>query len=256
MAVNLLAKNISQTFKNENREDTCALRDFNFETNKPEIVGIVGLSGCGKSTFLRLVAGLDKPTSGELIYNGKPIEGPDYNRGFIFQSATLYDWLNIYDNIAFGLKARKVFKGQEQKVDEYIELMGLKGFEKSYPHQVSGGMAARASFARTFIQEPELVLLDEPLSALDAFTRMGIQKELLNIQRRTQATFILVTHDLEEAVFLCDRVVVMSERPGRNVGEVTIDLEHPRDRTSAEFIDYRKKILGLFPQEFRERVEF
>lgn len=256
MAVDLVAKNIVQVFENENREDVCALKDFNFETHEPEIVGIVGLSGCGKSTFLRLVAGLDEPTSGELTYNGKPIKGPDYNRGFIFQSATLYDWLNIYDNIAFGLKARKVLKGNEQKVNEYIELMGLKGFEKSYPHQISGGMAARASIARTFIQEPELVLLDEPLSALDAFTRMSIQNELLKIHKRSKSTFILVTHDLEEAVFLCDRVIVMSQRPGKNVGEIKIDLEHPRDRTSAEFIEYRKEILSLFPQEFRKRIEF
>ena len=255
MAVDLVAKNIVQVFENENREDVCALKGFNFETHEPEIVGIVGLSGCGKSTFLRLVAGLDTPTSGELLYNGKPIEGPEYNRGFIFQSATLYDWLNIYDNIAFGLKARKVLKGNEHKVNEYIELMGLKGFEKSYPHQISGGMAARASIARTFIQEPELVLLDEPLSALDAFTRMSIQNELLKIHEKTKSTFILVTHDLEEAVFLCDRVVVMTQRPGKNVGEIKIDLEHPRDRTSAEFIEYRKRILELFPKEFRERIE-
>ena len=248
MAVDLIARNIVQIFKNENREDVCALRDFSFETHEPEIVGIVGLSGCGKSTFLRLVAGLDKPTSGELTYNGKPIEGPNYNRGFIFQSAKLYDWLNIYDNIAFGLKARGVFKENKHKVQEYIDLMGLAGFEKSYPHQVSGGMAARTSFARTFIQEPELVLLDEPLSALDAFTRMTIQQELLNIHHRTKSTLILVTHDLEEAVFLCDRVVVMTERPGRNVGEVRINLEHPRNRTSEEFIEHRKRILSLFPK--------
>lgn len=251
MAVDLIARNIVQIFKNENREDVCALRDFNFETHEPEIVGIVGLSGCGKSTFLRLVAGLDKPTSGELTYNGKPIEGPNYNRGFIFQSATLYDWLNIYDNIAFGLKARGVFKENKHKVHEYIDLMGLAGFEKSYPHQVSGGMAARTSFARTFIQEPELVLLDEPLSALDAFTRMSIQQELLNIHHRTKSTLILVTHDLEEAVFLCDRVVVMTERPGRNVGQVRIDLKHPRNRTSEGFIAYRKRILSIFPKELQ-----
>ncbi len=254
MSKEIIASNIVKTFENDKGEEVKALDNFNFESKNPEIVGIVGTSGCGKSTFLRLVAGLDFPTSGNLTYDNKKIEGPDYNRGFIFQSATLFDWLSIKDNISFGLKARKKLRGMEKDVDEYIDLMGLRGFENNYPYQVSGGMAARASFARTFIQEPDLVLLDEPLSALDAFTRMNLQKEILNIHQRTGSTFILVTHDLEEAVFLCDRVVVMSPRPGHGVGVVKIDMDHPRDRTSDAFIEYRKEILSLFPQSVKDFV--
>lgn len=249
MSIKIKAADIKQEFTGKNREKILALDNFNFETSEPEIVGIVGLSGCGKSTFLRLVAGLDKPTSGEITCNEKRIEGTDSNRGFIFQSPTLFDWLTVEKNVSFGLKARGELKGNEKKVSDIIELVGLSGFEKSYPHEISGGMAARTSIARTLISEPELVLLDEPLSALDAFTRMSIQEELIKIHLRTKSTFILVTHDLEEAVFLCDRVVVMSERPGRNIGEVKIDLNHPRDRTSAEFVNYRKRILELFPKE-------
>lgn len=248
MSANLVAKDVVRYFINEDKEKLTVLDGFNLESHEPEILGLVGLSGCGKSTFLRLVAGLDMPQGGTITIDGKEIEGPGQNTGFIFQSPTLYDWLSVYDNIAFGLRATNKFKENKDKIDQYIKMMGLSGFEKSYPHQISGGMAARTSFARTFVQEPELVLLDEPLSALDAFTRCTIQEELINIQKRTKATFILVTHDLEEAVFLCDRVIVMSSRPGRNIGEVKIDLEHPRDRTSAKFGEYRREILSLFPK--------
>ena len=152
----------------------------------------------------------------------------------------------MHDNIAFGLKARHVYKQNAHKVDEYIKMMGLEGFEKSYPYQISGGMASRTALARTFVQNPGLVLLDEPLSALDAFTRMAIQDEIVRMHLQTDAMFMLVTHDIEEAVYLCDRVVVMSPRPGRMVGEVAIDLPHPRDRMSEEFVAKRREILGLF----------
>lgn len=249
MSLAIKASNIKRVFTGKNGEEICALDGFNFETNEPEIVGIVGTSGCGKSTFLRLVAGLDKPQGGTITCNGEEIKGTDHNRGFIFQAPTLFDWLTVEGNIGFGLRARKVLKGNEQKVQDIIDLVGLKGFEKSYPHEISGGMAARTSIARALISEPELVLLDEPLSALDAFTRMAIQEELLKIHARTKSTFLLVTHDLEEAVFLCDRVVVMSARPGKNLGEVKIDLQHPRDRTSESFMEHRRKILELLKKE-------
>ncbi len=249
MSANIKAANIKQVFTGKNGEEICALDGFDFETSEPEIVGIVGLSGCGKSTFLRLVAGLDKPQSGVITCNEEPILSTSPNRGFIFQSPTLFDWLTVKKNIEFGLKARGELKGNEKKVSDMIDMVGLSGFEKSYPYEISGGMAARTSIARTLISEPDLVLLDEPLSALDAFTRMSIQEQLLKIQQRTKSTFILVTHDLEEAVFLCDRVVVMSQRPGKNIGEVKIDLAHPRDRTSKEFVEYRRRILDLFPKK-------
>lgn len=242
----LLAKNIERIYTDGDGHNVLALENFNLEITGAEVVGLVGPSGCGKSTFLRLVAGLDKPQAGELLFDGESIEGPHYDRGLVFQSSSLYDWLTVAGNIAFGLKARHVYKENAHKVQEYIDMMGLQGFEDSYPYQISGGMASRCALARTFIQEPGLVLLDEPLSALDAFTRMVIQDEIIRMHERTDAIFILVTHDIEEAVYLCDRVLVMSSRPGTIIGEVDVDLAHPRDRTSSAFVDKRKEILELF----------
>jgi sulfonate transport system ATP-binding protein len=198
------------------------------------------------------VAGLDTPQAGTLLFDGAPIKGPDYKRGLVFQSPTLFEWLNVHDNIAFGLRARGVYKkdkaAAEAQIAHYIKLMGLEGFEKSYPYQISGGMASRCALARTFIQDPELILLDEPLSALDAFTRMVIQDEIVRMHEQTDAMFLLVTHDIEEAVYLCDRIIVMSARPGRVIAEIDIDLPHPRDRVSAEFIDARRQVLEAFEQ--------
>lgn len=242
----LEAKDIVRIYTDDANRDVLALDHFSLHMEGAEVVGIVGPSGCGKSTFLRLVAGLDMPQEGTLVYDGEPIRGPHYDRGLVFQNAALYDWLTVHDNIAFGLKARHVYKQNKHKVDEYIKMMGLEGFEKSYPYQISGGMASRTALARTFVQNPGLVLLDEPLSALDAFTRMAIQDEIVRMHLHSDAMFMLVTHDIEEAVYLCDRVVVMSGRPGRAVGEVAIDLAHPRDRMSDEFVAKRREILSLF----------
>ena len=240
------ATGIQRIYEDDQGQAVHALDDFTLHVEGAEIVGIVGPSGCGKSTFLRLVAGLDKPQAGQLLYDGEPIEGPHYDRGLVFQEAALYDWLTVYENIAFGLKARHVFKGNEQRVTDLIQLMGLTGFEDSYPYQISGGMASRCALARTFIQDPGLILLDEPLSALDAFTRATLQDEIVKMHQNSDAIFILVTHDIEEAVYLCDRVMVMSPRPGHIVGEVGIDLAHPRDRMSVEFVDKRREILAFF----------
>lgn len=254
MGASLQAENIYRKFTDDCGSEIVALDGFNIEVQSGEIVGIVGMSGCGKSTFLRLVAGLDEPQSGTLLLDGSNITGTNPRCGFIFQNATLFDWLTIEENIAFGLKARKKFKQNRAIVADMIKMVGLCGFEKSYPHQISGGMAARSSIARTFVLQPELVLLDEPLSALDAFTRISIQSELLKIQSDTNATYLLVTHDLEEAVFMCDRVVVMSERPGQNIGEIKIDIPRPRDRTSEEFNEYRREILEMFPLTAKKKL--
>ena len=178
-----------------------------------------------------------------MTYNGNPITGPHYDRGFMFQDPNLYPWLSVWDNIAFGLKARRVYKREQFKVREFIELFGLQGFETSYPHQISGGMASRTALARTFVQDPSLILLDEPLSALDAFTRASIQDEIIKIWRKQQPIIILVTHDIEEAVYLGDRVVVLSSRPGHVIGEIKVDLSHPRDRTSPAFIAVRRAVM-------------
>ena len=222
----LVAKDVLRVFDDADKGELVALHDFNLEAEHGEIVALIGPSGCGKSTFLRLVAGLDKAQGGTIEYGGDPIEGPSYNRGFVFQETNLYPWLTVEKNIAFGLKARGVFKQQKHRVQEMVDLMGLSGFEKSYPHQISGGMAARVAIAQTFVQDPGIILLDEPLSALDAFTRV-------------------VTHDIEEAVYMADRIMVLTPRPGTNIGEIVVDMPHPRDRISPQFIEYRHAVMDM-----------
>ena len=250
----LVATDIVRIYTDQDNNEVLALDGFSLEVDGGEAVGVVGPSGCGKSTFLRLVTGLDMPQKGSLVYDGEPIKGTSYDRAMVFQSAALFDWLTVYNNIAFGLKARKVFKGQEKRVNELIDMMGLTGFEDSYPYQISGGMASRTALARTFIQDPGLICLDEPLSSLDAFTRMTIQDEIVRMHLQSDAIFILVTHDIEEAVYLCDRIAVMSARPGRIIGEVKVDLPHPRDRVSDEFVAKRREVLDLFSVQEAEAL--
>lgn len=239
----LIAKDVSRWFTGEDGVKLMALEDFSLEVNQGEVVALIGPSGCGKSTFLRLVAGLDKMQAGTLTYDGEPITGPDTNRGFVFQQANLYPWLTVEKNVAFGLKANKEYKEKKPRVQEMIDLMGLTGFEKSYPHQISGGMAARVAIAQTLVMDPEVILLDEPLSALDAFTRAVIQEEIIKMVDRFHPIVLLVTHDIEEAVYLSDRVIVLSPRPGTNIADIPVDLPHPRDRISPEFIAKRHEIL-------------
>ena len=241
----LVAKGVRRVFDDAEKGALLALHDFDLEADHGEIVALIGPSGCGKSTFLRLVAGLDKAQGGTITYGGEEIKGPSYDRGFVFQETNLYPWLTVEKNIAFGLKARGVYKQQKDRVQQMIDLMGLTGFEKSYPHQISGGMAARVAIAQTFVQDPGIILLDEPLSALDAFTRAIIQDEILKMRDRFQPIILMVTHDIEEAVYMADRVMVLTPRPGTNAGEVKIDMPHPRDRISPEFIDLRHQIMDM-----------
>jgi sulfonate transport system ATP-binding protein len=238
-----LAEHINRTFAKDDGGKLVALSDFSLEVEGGQIVALIGPSGCGKSTFLRLVAGLDFAQAGTILYNGEPVKGPSPDRGFVFQQTNLYPWLTVAGNVAFGLKARGVYQQQKPRVQEMIDLMGLTGFEKSYPHQISGGMASRVALAQTFIQDPGIILLDEPLSALDAFTRAIIQDEVINMWQTFEPIILLVTHDVEEAVYLADRVIVMSPRPGRQIADMAINLKRPRDRTSAEFIDLRRAII-------------
>lgn len=248
----LVARNLDQTFLDETGAEVWALDSFSFEITGSEIVGIIGPSGCGKSSFLRMVVGLDKPLSGELSFDEQPIEGPASERALVFQNANLFDWLTVEENIAFGLRACHQYKQQSYKIPRLVEMMGLEGFEQSYPSQISGGMASRCALARAFVQNPSLICLDEPLSALDAFTRAALQDEILAMQQVAHTSMIIVTHDIEEAVYLCDRVVVMSARPGRTIGELNIALKHPRNRVSSEFVEIRKQLLDLLNQATRE----
>ncbi len=240
-------RNVHKSFKSmdEKKEDVVALNGFSLDVNPGSFVCLLGPSGCGKSTLLRMIGGLDKPTRGELLIDDKLIKKPGCDRGFAFQGSNLFPWLTVEDNIAFGLKARHIFLKQRGDVKDYIQLVRLEGFEKSYPHQLSGGMQQRASLARALVGHPSVLLLDEPLGALDAFTRMNLQDEILNIWEQHHMTMIMVTHDVDEAIYMSDQVVVMSERPSKVEAVINIDLPRPRARAQDTFQEYRSKILRI-----------
>ena len=197
-----------------------------------DFITILGPSGCGKSTLLRIVAGLDRPTAGRVLLDGREVRGPGADRGMVFQSYTLFPWLTVADNIAFGLRERGMPLGQRRAiVAEYVDKVGLSGFENHYPKQLSGGMQQRTAIARALANGPEILLLDEPFGALDNQTRALMQELLLGIWERERKTVLFVTHDIEEAIFLASRVVVLTARPGRIKADVAIDLPHPRHYT-------------------------
>ena len=243
MVGNISISGVSKHFINPTGERITALDNVSLEIPSGSFVSLIGPSGCGKSTLLRLISGLIQMDEGELTLDGVPVTAPGADRGFMFQEHTLFPWLSIYDNIAFGLRARGIYKQEKDRVDEFIEMVGLKGFEHSYPHQLSGGMCQRASLARALVGRPKVLLLDEPLGALDAFTRMNMQDEILRIWKETGMTAIMVTHDVDEAVYLSDKVVVMTPRPGRITGTLDIQLSRPRARSSEDFLQYRAEIL-------------
>ena len=243
--VTLKLENVSKSFaKIETDEVTHALTSVSTSMQSGEFISMVGPSGCGKSTMLRLVAGLIKPTTGKLTVNGEEIGDPGPDRGMMFQKATLFPWLTVYDNIAFSLKMQGKLKGNEDKVEKMIEVIGLQDFRTDYPGQLSGGMAQRVALVRALINEPEILLLDEPLGALDAFTRMNMQDEILKIWQEKQQLALMVTHDVDEAIYMGTRVLVMDAHPGRVIADITIDLPFPRDRSSREFVEYRNDILN------------
>lgn len=245
MVGELSINNVTKKFEREDEESLVALNQVKLDIKAGQFISLIGPSGCGKSTLLRLIAGLDTATEGELLLDGEKITGTGYERGLVFQNPTLFPWLNIYDNIAFGLKARGIYKESKDLVHEYIKLVGLEGFEKSYPHQLSGGMCQRASLARTLVGKPKVLLLDEPLGALDAFTRMNMQDEILRIWKEEQMTMIMVTHDVDEAIYMSDRVVVMSPRPAKVEKIIDVKLSRPRARSNPDFLNYRTQILKI-----------
>ncbi len=240
-------KEVVRTFENPDPkgEEVVALNGLSLDIKPGNFVSLIGPSGCGKTTLLRLIAGLDSPNAGVLYLDDEPITNPHHERGFVFQSANLFPWLNIYDNIAFGLRARHEYKTNKASVGEFIRLVGLKGFDKSYPHQLSGGMCQRASLARALVGHPKVLLLDEPLGALDAFTRMNMQEEILRIWQEHNMTMVMVTHDVDEAIYLSDQVVVMTPRPAKIEKVIDINLSRPRARNQDDFIKYRTDILEI-----------
>ena len=238
-------KNVSKVFARvESDGVTHALQDVSSTMSSGEFVSLVGPSGCGKSTILRLVAGLIRPTLGSVTVDGSEIEGPSPERGLVFQNPTLFPWLTVEKNISFSLDLRGEKEGREEKVRHMLEITGLERFKDDYPAQLSGGMAQRVALVRTLINEPEILLLDEPLGALDAFTRMNMQDEILNIWSQKRQLVLMVTHSVDEAVYMGTRVLVMEASPGRIIADIKIDEDFPRDRSSASFVEYRNEILN------------
>ncbi len=231
------------------------LDDISFDVKEGEFICIVGASGCGKSTLLRAIAGLDPKHEGSISLNGEAITRPEKTRGMVFQEHRLFPWLTVEKNIGYVLNSGS--KAQKKAlVQEHIELVGLKGFEKAYPKQLSGGMAQRAGIARALVNQPEILLLDEPFGALDAFTKIQMQKEVKRIQKQDGKTMILVTHDIDEAVFLADRIIVMSARPGRIKKIVNVELPEPRNRNTIDFLDIRKIIYNEFFEDQEIDIDF
>lgn len=237
-------KGLSKYFVTK-KDSVHALEDINFSVNKGELVCVLGPSGCGKSTLMRAICGLDVDYQGAVIIDGKEVKKPEKTRGMVFQEHRLFPWLTVEQNIGFALNGIDKNKKAEL-VQKYIDLVGLTGFEKAYPKQLSGGMAQRGGIARALVNDPEVLLLDEPFGALDTFTKMAMQKELKQIQKKSNTTMIMVTHDIEEAVFLADKIIIMSPRPGRIVKVIDVDLIEPRDRNSYEFLEIRKEVFNEF----------
>jgi ABC-type nitrate/sulfonate/bicarbonate transport system ATPase subunit len=243
VSVLIEVKNVARVYRDTGGNPVYALKDVNLDIEEGEFISIIGPSGCGKTTLLRLIAGLDRSEEGSLFVDGKEITAPSYERGYIFQQPALFPWATVYDNVALGLKARKVFKENKKKVQGFINMIGLEGFERAYPHELSGGMAQRVAIIRSLINEPRVLLLDEPLGALDAFKRLELQEQLAGIWKKTGATMVMVTHDVDEAIALSGRIVIMTPRPGRIVNIVTVDINPARNRNNDDFISLRKKIL-------------
>lgn len=243
----LKLEGVSKSFpRTDTNGITQALNPTSLTIEDGEFVSIVGPSGCGKSTIMRMLAGLIPPTTGELSLNGEIIEGASPNRGMMFQKPTLFPWLTVEQNVSFSLKAQgKLNDESNKKVDEMLKMIGLDEFRNAYPHHLSGGMAQRVALIRSMINEPDVFLLDEPLGALDAFTRMSMQDELLNMWIKNRHIMVMVTHDVDEAIYMSTRVLVMEPRPGRIREDIKIELEYPRNRTSAKFLEYRKMIMEM-----------
>jgi ABC-type nitrate/sulfonate/bicarbonate transport system ATPase subunit len=247
------AENLQKIFVRPDGQTVTALSDVNVNVEAGQFVSLIGPSGCGKSTFLRIVAGLLPASKGRVSLDGEAIDGPSFERGLVFQDPTLFPWLTVYENVAFGLRVRKIYEEKQKDVSEFIRLVGLAGFENVYPHQLSGGMAQRASLARALVNHPSVLLLDEPFGALDAFTRMNMQDELIKIWRERGTTMIMVTHDVDEAIYLSDRILVMKARPARIESVIEVEMGRPRARSHAYFLELRSKILQLL--DFAGKVE-
>jgi len=246
---NLKIQDLSKSFTREDGSEMAALDHLSLDIADKEFVCVLGSSGCGKTTLLRLIAGLDQDREGQIILDGEEMHGSSPKIGFVFQEYSLFPWRTVIDNIVFGLEMNGVGREERYRTAErYLELVGLKQFRNSYPSELSGGMRQRVAVARALALEPVLLLMDEPFGALDAQTRNMLQKELLEIWEKTRKTIVFITHSVDEAVFLADRIIVLTPRPGRVCQIFPIDLKRPRDRTSVEFAQVRRQVLDLIGQ--------
>ncbi len=255
MSSYIVATGVTVTFRSANRSPVTALSDFHVGVGRGEFVSLVGPSGCGKSTFLNVVLGLLRPDAGEVRVDGRRVQGPAADRAMVFQEFGLLPWRTVEANIALGLELRGVPPSQRHRhAAELIQLVGLSGFERHYPHELSGGMKQRVGLARALATDPEILLMDEPFAALDAQTRDLMQAELLTIWERTRKTVLFVTHSIEEAAYLSDRVVVLSARPGRQKAEIPVKLPRPRDyemRLTPEFNELKSAIWNALKDELK-----
>jgi NitT/TauT family transport system ATP-binding protein len=247
--MNLKLRDISKTFTSEKGEKIESLSSISLDIEKQEFVCLLGPSGCGKTTLLRIIAGLDQASTGTVELGGTLIDRPNPQLAMIFQEYSLYPWRTVVANIGFGLEIRKIPADERHAiVKKYVEIVGLKGFENSYPYELSGGMRQRVAVARALAVDPSILLMDEPFGALDAQTRNLLQHELLNIWEKTRKTILFVTHSVDEAVFMADRIVVLTPRPGSICEVIPIRCTRPRDRTGVEFAKVRRYVLDLINQ--------
>jgi NitT/TauT family transport system ATP-binding protein len=236
--------NIKKIFARADLNSTLLVLDeVSLDIRPGEFVSLVGTSGCGKSTLLRIIAGLETVTDGVALCDGEPINGTNPKRGLVFQEHSLFPWLTVRENIAFGLRATKQYSFKKELVDALISMVGLEEFADSFPHQLSGGMQQRVALVRALAISPDVLLLDEPLGALDSFTRMVIQEELVRLWQERHNTMILITHDVDEAIYLSQRIFIMTPRPGRIIRELTLNMSYPRNRSDSAFVDIRNIIL-------------
>ncbi len=236
-------KNIYKSFKKNNKHDLDVLEDINLNINHGDFVCLLGPSGCGKTTLLRLIAGLDKPTSGEIIANGELVTGPSGDRTVIFQQYSLFPWLTVLDNVMFGLNQQNDNKEENREAAErYLERVGLLEFKDAYPHELSGGMKQRVAIIRSLLTHAPILLMDEPFSALDMQNRRKLQEQLIGVWQRFDNTIVFVTHDVDEAAYLADKIVIMDREPGRVKEIMSVDIERPRNRSSPEMIQLQEEI--------------
>ncbi len=252
----LSIKNLNKTYYTEEGDEVVALSDINLDVADKEFVCFIGPSGCGKTTLLRITAGLEKPDSGTLTVNNEPIKGPGPDRGMVFQEYSLFPWRTVLKNITFSLELKKIPKSEREKIArDFLEVVGLSKFADSYPHELSGGMKQRVAIARALVNDPDVLLMDEPFGAVDAQTRNRLQHELLNIWEKKKKTVLFITHSVDEAVFLADKVVVFTARPGRVKEVIIIDLPRPRERTSFEANAVREHLLASLGAEIQAAID-